>query len=97
MSCSYHTSNTINLVSATKYTAFGVMDYCVFVKDLVDCSSTAHGVIFAKNVAQITKQQGRYSAGHWLVSSRHRAVGNISTRNASLAERPAPQRLASGG
>src|SRR5438552_19060124 len=32
MCCFYHTCNTINLVTATKYTAFGVMEYCVFVK-----------------------------------------------------------------
>ncbi len=54
----------INLVTATKYTAFGVMEYCLFVKDLVDCRATTHGVIFAKHVAQITKQQGRYALGH---------------------------------
>src|SRR4030088_3499804 len=66
MCCFYHTSNTINLVTATKYTAFGVMEYSVFVKDLVDCSATTHGVIFAKYVAQITKQQGRYAVGHGL-------------------------------
>src|SRR5437763_13576235 len=65
----YHTSNTINLVTATKYTAFGVMEYCVFVKDLVNCSATTHGVIFAKYVAQITKQQRRYAVGHGLSPS----------------------------
>jgi hypothetical protein len=64
MCCFYHTSDTINLVSATKYTAFWVIEYCIFVKDLVDCSATTHGVIFAKYVAQITKQQGRYAVGH---------------------------------
>jgi hypothetical protein len=53
----YQTSNAINLVTATKYTAFGVMEYCVFVKDLVDCSATTYGVIFAKNVAQITSSK----------------------------------------
>jgi hypothetical protein len=57
----YHTGNTINLVSATKYTAFWVIEYCVFVKDLVDCSATTHWVIFAECVTQITKQQGRYA------------------------------------
>jgi len=41
--CFYHTSNTINLVSATKYTAFGVIECCIFMKDLVDCSATTHG------------------------------------------------------
>jgi hypothetical protein len=64
MCCFYHTSNTVNLVTATKYAALGVIEYCVFVKDLVDCSATTHGVIFAKYVAQITKQQGRYAVGH---------------------------------
>src|SRR5438445_213702 len=53
MCCFYHTSNTINLVSATKYTAFWVIEYCVFVKDLIDCNATTHGVIFAKYVAQL--------------------------------------------
>src|ERR1700732_2040590 len=66
MCCLYHTRHTINLVSATKNPAFWVMEYCVFVKDLVDCSATTHGVIFAKYVAQITKQQGRYAVGHGL-------------------------------
>jgi len=70
MGCFYHTSNTINLVSATKYTAFGVMEYCIFMKDLVDCSATTHGVIFAKYVAQITKQQGRYAVGHRILRFR---------------------------
>src|SRR5207245_9942103 len=66
MCCFYHTSNTINLVTATKYTAFWVIEYCVFVKDLIDCSATTYGVIFAKYVAQITKQQGRYAIRHGL-------------------------------
>jgi len=57
MCCFNHTSNTINLVSATKYTAFWVIEYCIFMKGLVDCRATTHGVIFAKYVAQITKQQ----------------------------------------
>src|SRR5579864_5935997 len=82
MSCFDHTSNTINLVTATKYTAFGVIEYCVFVKDLVDCSATTHGVIFAKYVAQITKQQGRYAVGHGLsplvIKSRGRELASLS-------------------
>src|SRR6266849_6540934 len=73
MCCFYHTSNTINLVSATKYTAFWVIEYCIFMKDLVDCSATTHGVIFAKYVAQITKQQGRYAVGHGLSPLGNRA------------------------
>src|SRR6266481_3828317 len=73
MCCFYHTSNTINLVSATKFTAFWVIEYCIFMKDLVDCSATTHGVIFAKYVAQITKQQGRYAVGHGLSPLGNRA------------------------
>jgi hypothetical protein len=66
MCCFYDTRNTMNLVTTAKHTAFGVIEYRVFVKDFVDCSATTHGVIFAKYVAQITKQQGRYAAGHGL-------------------------------
>src|SRR4029077_757179 len=55
-----------------KFTAFWVIEYCIFVKDLVDCSATTHGVIFAKYVAQITKQQGRYAVGHGLSRCTHR-------------------------
>src|SRR3954471_16219453 len=72
MCCFYHTSNTINLVTAMKYTTFGVIEYCVFVKDLIDCSATTHGIIFAKYVAQITKQQGRYAVGHRVLRSDRR-------------------------
>src|ERR1700724_1964168 len=64
MRCFYHTSNTVNLIAATKYTTFGIIEYCIFVKDLVDCGATTQGVVFAKYVAQITKQQGRYAIGH---------------------------------
>jgi hypothetical protein len=46
---------------------FGVIEYCVFVKDLAECSATTHGVIYAKYVAQITKQQGRYAGHGWLL------------------------------
>ena len=56
--------DAVDLVAATKYTAFRVIEHCVFVKDRMDCSATTHGVIFAKYVAQITKQQGRYAVGH---------------------------------
>jgi hypothetical protein len=56
--------DAVDLVAATKYTASWVIEYCVFVKDRMDCSATTHGVILAKYVAQITKQQGRYAVGH---------------------------------
>jgi hypothetical protein len=32
-----------DLVTATKYTTFWVIEYCVFAKDLIDCSATTHG------------------------------------------------------
>jgi hypothetical protein len=91
MCCFYQTSNTINLVTATKYTAFGVMEYCVFVKDLVDCSATTHGVIFAKYVAQITKQQGRYAVGHGLSPLVIRSRGR---KSASLSRCTHPRKVA---
>ena len=56
--------DAVDLGAATKYTAFWVLEYCVFVKDLMDCSATTHGVILAEYVAQITKQQGRDAVGH---------------------------------
>src|SRR2546427_3823069 len=91
MCCFYHTSNTINLVTATKYTAFGVMEYTIFVPDLVDCSATTHGVIFAKYVAQITKQQGRYAVGHGLSPLVIRSRGRES---ASLSRCTHPRKVA---
>jgi hypothetical protein len=81
MRCFYNTSNTINLVSATKYTAFWVIEYCIFVKDLVDCSATTHGIIFAKYVAQITKQQGRYAVGHRVLRFRSWAASHPTLAN----------------
>jgi len=62
----YQTSDAINLVAATKYSTFGVIEYCVFVKDLVDGSATTDGVILAKYIPQITQQQGRDAVGHGL-------------------------------
>src|SRR5579859_1880388 len=60
-----HTGNTINLVPTAKDAAFRIIECGIFVKNLSDGSTTAHRVIFAKNVAQITQQQGRYTVGHW--------------------------------
>jgi len=60
MCCFYHTGNPINLASATKYTPVEIVEDCSFMKDLVDYGATTDGVVFAKYVAQITKQQGRY-------------------------------------
>ena len=64
MGCFYHASNAIDLIAATKYTAFGIIEYRVLMEDLIDCSATAHGIIFAKYVIKISKQQDRYAVGH---------------------------------
>lgn len=64
MRCFYHAGNTIDLVAATKCSAFRVIEHSVFVKELVDCSATTHGITFAKYVAEIAKQQGRDAVGH---------------------------------
>src|SRR5712664_779308 len=94
MCCFYHTSNTINLVTATKYTAIWVIEYCIFMKDLVDCSATTHGVIFAKYVAQITKQQGRYAVGHGF--SPPPVIRSRGRESASLSSCTHPRKVAGG-
>src|SRR3954468_2770686 len=86
MCCFDHTSNPINLVTATKYTVFWVMEYCVFVKDLVDCSATTDRVIFAKYVAQITKQQGRYAVGHRVLRFKRRPRATRPWANGNNAQ-----------
>ncbi|HWY60016.1 MAG TPA: hypothetical protein VNZ03_36470 [Terriglobales bacterium] len=48
--------DAVDLGAVTKYAAFWVIEYCVFMKDLIDCSATTHRVILAEYVAQITKQ-----------------------------------------
>src|ERR1700757_454750 len=64
MCCFYHTSNTINLVTASVDASVGIVEHTIFIPDVVDGRAPTHGVIFAKYVAQITKQQGRYAVGH---------------------------------
>src|SRR5579864_4811625 len=76
-----HTGNTINLIPATKYAAFGVIEYCIFMKDLVDCCAATHGVIFAKYVAQVTKQQGRYAVQHPVLRFRSEAANHPALVN----------------
>src|SRR6202043_3765273 len=66
MRCFYHARDAIDLVAATVDTFVGIVEHTIFVPHLVDCSATTHGVIFAKYVAQIAKQQGRYAVGHGL-------------------------------
>src|SRR5579864_885284 len=64
MCCFYHTSNTINLVTASVDASVGIVEHTIFIPDVVDGRAPTHGVIFAKYVPQITKQQGRYAVGH---------------------------------
>src|SRR5712692_3467606 len=65
--------DAIDLVAATVDTFVGIVEHTIFVPHLIDCSATTHGVIFAKYVAQITKQQGRYAVGHGLSPLGNRA------------------------
>jgi hypothetical protein len=53
-----HTRNPIHLVTATKYTAFGVIEYRVFPKHRIDCSTTTNGVVKAM-AAVVTGETGR--------------------------------------
>src|SRR5579864_658570 len=64
MCCFYHTSNTINLVTASVDASLRIVEHTILMPDVVDGRAPTHGVIFAKYVAQITKQQGRYAVGH---------------------------------
>src|ERR1700758_1271302 len=73
MCCFYHTSNTINLVTASVDASVGIVEHTIFIPDVVDGRAPTHGVIFAKDVAQITKQQGRYAVGHGLSPLGNRA------------------------
>src|SRR5436309_9086535 len=73
MGCFYQTSNTVNLVTATVDASVGIVEHTIFIPDVVDGRAPTHGVIFAKYVAQITKQQGRYAVGHGLSPLGNRA------------------------
>src|SRR5579862_3094856 len=73
MCCFYHTSNTINLVTASVDASFGIVEHTIFIPDVVDGRAPTHGVVFAKDFAEITKQQGRYAVGHDLSPLGNRA------------------------
>src|SRR5258706_5455853 len=81
MCCFYHTSNTINLVTASVDASVGIVEHTIFIPDVVDGRATTHGVIFAKYVAQITKQQGRYAVGHRVL--RFRSLSECGDRRGS--------------
>src|SRR5579864_4694892 len=51
--CFYHTSNAINLVTASVDASLGIVEHTIFIPNVVDGRATTRGVIFAKYVAQI--------------------------------------------
>ena len=55
MRCFDHTSNTINLVTATKYTAVGIIEHGVLVKEFVDCGAATNGIILTEDIVKIAK------------------------------------------
>lgn len=75
--CFYHASNAMNFVTTANYSTVGVVEYRVFVKDLVDCSATTDRIIFTEYVIQIAKQQRRYAVGHRVL--RFRVAGREPT------------------
>jgi hypothetical protein len=54
----------VDLVATAVGAAVGVVEYAIFVVDLVNGPATTRGVAFAEDVAEIAKNQGRYSVGH---------------------------------
>jgi hypothetical protein len=89
MCCFYHTSNTINLVTASVDASVGIVEHTIFIPDFVDGRATARGVIFAKYVTQITKQQGRYAVGHGLSPLGNRASLSRCMHRRKVAAKPA--------
>src|SRR6185436_3965890 len=94
----YHTSNTINLVTASVGASLGIVEHTIFMPDLIDGGAPTHGIIFAKYVAQITKQQGRYAIGHRVLLFRSEAAATrpwanfIVLRSLPRRRRPLHQR-----
>src|SRR5437016_3966293 len=87
MGCFYHTSNPINLVTASVDTSVGIVEHTIFIPDVVDGRAPTPGVIFAKYVAQITKQQGRYAVGHGLSPLGNRASPSRCMHRRKVAAR----------
>jgi hypothetical protein len=63
MSSLDHAGDAVDLV-ATAVNAVGLVEYGVFVEDLVDRFAPAHGINLSEHVMEVAKQQGRYSVGH---------------------------------
>jgi plasmid stabilization system protein ParE len=54
----------VDFVAASKGAFTRVVEHAILVPELVEGGAAARWVIFAKYVAQITKQQGRYAVRH---------------------------------
>src|SRR5256885_14438126 len=91
MCCFYYTSNTINLVAASVGASLRIVEHTILMPDVVDGRAPTHRVIFAKYVAQITKQQGRYAVGHGLSPLVIRSRGR---KSASLSRCTHPRKVA---
>lgn len=60
MSSLDHARDAVDLVAAA-VNAVGLVEYGVFVENLVDRCASTHGIDLSEHVVQVTKQQGRYS------------------------------------
>ena len=58
MSSLDHARDAVNLV-ASAVNAVGLVEYGVFVEDLVDRCASTHGINLSKHVTEVAKQQGR--------------------------------------
>src|SRR5580704_2744296 len=59
-----HARVPVDLVAATMGAAVGVVEHAIFVVELVNGRATTCGVVFAEDVAEIAKYQGRCAVGH---------------------------------
>ena len=66
MSSLDHARDAVDLVAATVSAAVGVVEHAIFIVDLVNGRATTRGVVFAEDVAEIAKYQGRRAVGHGL-------------------------------
>src|SRR4029453_18776767 len=59
-----HARDAVDLV-ATAINALGLVEYGVFVEDLVDRCASTHGINLSEHVMEVAKQQGRYGVRHF--------------------------------
>src|SRR5215510_4332119 len=58
-----HARDAVDLV-ATAVNAVGLVEYGVFMEDLVDRCSPTQGINLAEHIMEVAKRQGRYCVGH---------------------------------